>query len=86
MNLVRSLALLSLLGILAVLASCDKENQPPVASFTIDPATGNELTIFYFDASASSDKNDKTEDLVVMWDWEGDGRFDTPFAAKKTAD
>jgi len=66
--------------------SCEKQNSPPQASFTIDPESGNNETIFTFDASASSDPDESTDDLMVQWDWEGDGYFDTQFASKKTAD
>ena len=68
------------------LASCTKENQPPVASFTIEPATGNDETIFYMDASGTTDPTDDAKDLMVIWDWEGDGKFDTQYALKKKGD
>lgn len=73
-------------ALLFSLDSCTKENQPPVAQFTIDPATGNEETIFMMDASGTYDPDDKTEDLMVMWDWDGNGDYDTQYATKKNAD
>ena len=77
----------ALIGILSFIAvSCDKENLPPVAAFTIEPATGNTETIFMFDASGTSDPDDDTEDLLVIWDWEGDDHFDTQYATRKKAD
>ena len=71
---------LSVCIVLLIWQSCSKENQPPVAQFTIDPATGNDQTIFVMDASATTDPNDKADAIIVMWDWEGDGIFDAaPF-------
>jgi uncharacterized protein (TIGR02145 family) len=75
-----------MIALLIIPLSCSKENQPPVASFTIDPATGNDQTIFMFDASATSDPEDKSDQVLVMWDWQGDGIFDTQYATKKTGD
>jgi uncharacterized protein (TIGR02145 family) len=75
-----------LLTLLFIATSCEKENLPPAAQFTIDPTTGNELTIFMFDASGTTDPTDNPEDIMVMWDWEGDGTFDTQYAVKKTGD
>lgn len=69
-----------------LLISCKKENTPPVADFTIDPVTGNDETIFLFDATPTVDLEDDPEEVTVMWDWEGDGIFDTPYASRKTAD
>ncbi len=66
--------------------SCSKENKPPVAQFTIDPVTGNDETIFMMDASATTDPDDKAETLLVIWDWEGDGIFDSQYATRKKGD
>jgi uncharacterized protein (TIGR02145 family) len=49
----------------------------PVASFTIEPESGNTLTQFTFDASASSDSETPAEDLLVRWDFENDGNWDS---------
>ncbi|MCD6347660.1 MAG: PKD domain-containing protein, partial [Bacteroidales bacterium] len=81
---IRHLLLITLTIVLVL--SCTKENQPPTANFSIDPLSGNDETIFMFDASASSDAEDAPEDLMVIWDWEGDGEFDTQYANRKTAD
>lgn len=59
---------------------------PPEAQFTIDPASGNTETIFYFDASATTDPDDSSEDLLFSWDWEGDDYFDTQYSNKNTGD
>jgi uncharacterized protein (TIGR02145 family) len=72
--------------ILIVLSACKKENIPPSALFTIDPGTGNDETIFMMDASGSTDPDGKADSLRVMWDWEGDGIFDSQYAIRKKAD
>jgi len=61
------------------------DNTAPSASFTVDPSTGSVNTTFNFDASASSDNEDATESLMVRWDWENDGVYDTNYSATKTA-
>lgn len=58
---------------------------PPVAAFTIDPFEGNTLTVFTFDASASSDIETPPENLLVAWDFENDGIWDTELASEKIA-
>ncbi|MCX6223237.1 MAG: PKD domain-containing protein [Bacteroidia bacterium] len=63
--------------------SCSKENQPPVARFSITPVTGNDKTTFEMDGSATDDPNDDAGLLLVTWDWEGDGVFDTQYASQK---
>ena len=59
-------------------------NDPPVASFTISPTTGDLGTQFELDASASSDMEDLSSDLEVRWDWEDDGVWDTSWSTTKT--
>jgi len=80
----KSLFIVVILAIMV--AGCGKENMPPTAQFTIEPVNGNDKTIFIFDASGSTDDKDDIEDLMVMWDWEGDNHFDTQYATRKTAD
>ena len=65
---------------------CKKEepNSPPLADFTISPEHGNTDTVFTFDASGCSDKEDASAQLQVRWDWESDGTWDTQFATIKT--
>jgi len=55
----------------------------PVASFTIDPQTGNTATVFTFDASGSSDEEDPVEVLQVRWNWDGDTEWDTDWNTNK---
>lgn len=57
----------------------------PAASFTVKPVTATVSTPFTFDASGSSDKEDPTSALVVRWDWENDGTWDTDFSTNKIA-
>jgi uncharacterized protein (TIGR02145 family) len=57
----------------------------PVASFTINPSSGNTSTIFTFDASASSDNEDASTALEIRWDWENDETWDTGYSITKTA-
>jgi len=64
--------------------SCDKENSPPVAEFSITPEFGNTTTIFLMDASLSYDKEDTKDDLHVRWDWSNDNSADTDWATEKT--
>jgi len=56
------------------------ENQPPKASFTIDPQAGYTDTNFKFDASNSSDIESPQESLQFRWDFDGDNHFDTEFS------
>jgi len=58
-------------------------NQPPSASFTVTPATGDTSTVFQFDASGSQDAEDPPGDLLARWDWNSDGTWDTPYSAVK---
>jgi PKD repeat protein len=46
------------------------DNLPPVASFTVNPATGTQLTLYTFDASTSSDPDGEIRSY--FWDF-GDG-------------
>lgn len=60
-------------------------NTPPVASFIVDPMTGETETTFSFDASGSSDAETASNSIDVRWDWDGDGGWDTPWSSEKTA-
>jgi PKD repeat protein len=50
------------------------ENRPPIASFTVEPSSGNTQTPFQFDASASTDPDGSI--VKYEWDWNGDGIVD----------
>ncbi|MFC1499434.1 PKD domain-containing protein [Candidatus Zixiibacteriota bacterium] len=70
------------------LTGCDeltKTNTSPIALFTVNPASGTTDTLFTFDASGSSDKEDAGESLQVRWDWESDGTWDTSYSLTSIA-
>ncbi len=60
-------------------------NTDPAASFSVSPSSGDTATTFTFDASGCSDAEDSASALEVMWDFDGDGMFDTQFSTAKTA-
>lgn len=59
-------------------------NTAPIASFTVDPSSGNTDIQFSFDASGCSDNEDAISQLEVRWDWENDGTWDTNYSTNKT--
>ncbi|TET90281.1 MAG: hypothetical protein E3J35_07215 [Methanomassiliicoccales archaeon] len=59
-------------------------NDPPTASFTVTPETGDVNTLFTLDASSSSDMDEPSDALEVRWDWEDDGVWDTDWSKTKT--
>lgn len=61
----------------------EDDNISPVAKFTVYPLSGSTWTEFYFNASTSLDNEDLVEDLVVRWDWENDGTWDTNYDSSK---
>lgn len=81
-----AISILAIFLISLIYLSCAKENQPPIAQFMISPATGNDETIFTMDASGTADPDNDTETLFIIWDWEGDGIFDTQYATRKKSD
>ncbi|HEX9975449.1 MAG TPA: formylglycine-generating enzyme family protein [bacterium] len=55
-------------------------SRPPVPRFEVKPDSGIAgETVFFFDASNSS----HNFDLLLRWDWEGDGIFDTDWSFGK---
>jgi len=80
---------LSLLLILAacIILSCTKdetpENTAPNASFTVEPATGNTETDFTLDASASADTETPTSELLLRWDLNDDGTWETEYSTDR---
>lgn len=73
------LALFSLFGC----TEKEAENTPPVAKFTVGSNTGTIETLFTFDASASYDLEDSSSQLMIRWDWEDDGKWDTDYSTEK---
>ncbi len=59
--------------------------QLPVAAFVVSPIEGNTSTVFVFNASASYDLQDPAGALLVRWDLNGDGVWDTPWTTNRTA-
>lgn len=71
------------------ISSCKKnptspKNTAPVASFTVNPTEGTTDTTFDFDASGSTDNEDDTSLLEIIWDWTNDGTWDTNYSTTKT--
>ncbi|OGS42684.1 MAG: hypothetical protein A3K67_05650 [Euryarchaeota archaeon RBG_16_62_10] len=60
-------------------------NTSPVASFTVSPSSGVDTTVFEFDASGSYDLEDPADALLVRWDWEADGTWDTSLSSTRIA-
>ncbi len=58
-------------------------NNPPTASFTVTPNTGDTQTNFQFDASGSTDNEDANSSLQVRWDFETDGIWDVDWTSAK---
>jgi uncharacterized protein (TIGR02145 family) len=86
MSINRLIALIPGILILSILNSCtekEPENTAPIAVFTAGSNTGTIETLFTFDASACSDLEDSTENLMVRWDWENNGSWDTDFTTEK---
>ncbi|NOX60573.1 MAG: hypothetical protein GXP42_01280 [Chloroflexi bacterium] len=55
----------------------DQSNTPPTADFSIDPPQGVVGTGFFFDPILVSDAEDPDYMLVVRFDFDGDGEWDT---------
>jgi len=88
----KQIYLLFLLSVVIVLFISCKDNpvnpesdRSPAASFTVTPNSADIATVFNFDASACSDKQDAVSVLKVRWDWENDGTWDTDYSVIKTA-
>ena len=61
----------------------ENNNYAPVASFIVSPYSGTTETVFVFDASASADVEDPTTQLLIRWDFNGDGVWDTDWIIEK---
>ncbi len=60
-------------------------NLKPTAAFFIGYEYGNLTTNFYFDATASTDREDIAAQLQVRYDFESDGIWDTNYNKDRTA-
>ncbi|RLD79504.1 MAG: hypothetical protein DRJ15_09260 [Bacteroidetes bacterium] len=89
----RIFLMLAILAIpVIIITSCKKDegddtpvNNAPVASFTVDPGSGNTQTAFNLDASGSTDQETPANELLVRWDGNDDGTWETEFTTVKTA-
>jgi PKD repeat protein len=59
------------------------DTTPPTAQFTRDPTVGPPGTAFVLDASASHDDLTPAGALLVRWDWNSDGTWDTQWSPEK---
>ncbi len=62
-------------GVVSVMA----DTTPPLAAFSVTPNNGNTTTIFKFDATNTLDHNKIDDHVMIRWDWEGDGIWDTGY-------
>jgi uncharacterized protein (TIGR02145 family) len=56
----------------------DQGYSAPHASFSVTPPEGNYLTDFILDARATFDDEEPSSTLLYKWDFDDDGRWDTP--------
>lgn len=61
-------------------------NRAPNARFVVMPETGFLQDVFIFDASSSSDVEDNNQSLLIRWDFNGDGSWDTEYNTEKQAE
>ena len=74
-------------GLLIFSGSCTKNTTtppPPNAVFVILPNTGTTETTFVFDASECTDGFGNSNDIMIRWDYENDGDWDTDWQESKT--
>jgi len=57
---------------------------PLAASFTMLPASGDTSSLFVLNASTSSDPNGPDSGILVRWDFDGNGVWDTDWSLTKT--
>lgn len=77
---------LFILLMLAVFISCEKkeDDELPVPIFDIVPVTGPFTQVFTFNAHDTYDNSEPDEDLLLRWDWESDGNFDTEYSLNRS--
>ena len=77
----------SIVGAVSILDYLKEDKKPtnhdPTALFNAVPETGSASTVFWFDAGTSSDIDEPSQNLLVRWDWENDGNWDTTFSFDK---
>jgi uncharacterized protein (TIGR02145 family) len=60
-----------------------RANRQPTARITRNMRFGNILSVYEFSAWSSSDPDNLPSELMVRWDFEGDGIWDSPFDYEK---
>ena len=60
-----------------------EENRPPEPAFELAIPYGNIQTHFYFDCWGTRDDNLSPSQILLRWDWNNDGEWDTPFTLDK---
>jgi hypothetical protein len=83
------LAIITISISVSFLASCKKnnsntENAMPKAVLSADTLRGDTTTIFHFDASASTDKEDTQTALMVAWNFGENASGYSPYTTTKT--
>jgi len=68
-----------------VLLINQSEIGPPVARFLVIPSEGSVTTLFEFDASVTVDALAEPIDILVRWDFDGDGFWDIDTTQNKKA-
>lgn len=61
-------------------------NDPPHPLFNVTPGSGDITQVFTFDASGTWDLENETSELMVRWDWQNDGTWDTEWSYTKSQD
>jgi len=75
--------LVNSLGIARITTTGEEENYPPGIWVEVDPTIGTSDYPFAFHAYCY-DNITAVDDLLVRWDWEGDGIWDTGWSVEKT--
>jgi uncharacterized protein (TIGR02145 family) len=65
----------------SVAVSCTKEGPvvAPLIQANVSPTSGNTTQTFSFDLSKSQSRTGRGSKVFTRWDWDGDGKWDTPF-------
>jgi PKD repeat protein len=72
-----------LIGSTTRIINVGEVNLKPTAFFIVYPEHGTTETRFIFDASGCTDPEDPAASLLVRWDWENDGIYDTEYRTLK---
>jgi hypothetical protein len=85
MKMITKLAVLTItvIVVLLCLLSCKKGSNSPVPSLIVTPTVGATKTNFEINAKGCFDEEDEVEALMVRFDWENDGNWDTDWLIEK---